>query len=103
MTLRILRAITSVVAAATGLLLAYGLIYAMEGMTTRVPVSQLHELGISTLWMVPWTIISPALWLRRQRALSNYFVSQELMFFFTGLGSSSQCSKLACGDAAIRL
>jgi hypothetical protein len=57
MTLRILRAITSVVAAATGLLLAYGLIYAMEGMTTRVPVSQLHELGISTLWMVPWTIL----------------------------------------------
>lgn len=57
MTLRILRAITSVVAAATGLLLVYGFIYAMEGMTTRVPVSQLHELGISTLWMVPWTIL----------------------------------------------
>ncbi|MGC2465922.1 MAG: hypothetical protein WA517_12065 [Candidatus Acidiferrum sp.] len=57
MTLRILRAIASVVAAATGLLLVYGLIYAMEGMTTRVPVSQLHELGISTLWMVPWTIL----------------------------------------------
>jgi len=57
MTLRILRAITSVVAAATGLLLVYGLIYAMEGMTTRVPVSQLYELGISTLWMVPWTIL----------------------------------------------
>jgi hypothetical protein len=57
MTLRILRAIASVVAAATGLLLAYGLIYAMEGMTTRVPVSQLHELEISTLWMVPWTIL----------------------------------------------
>ena len=43
MTLRILRAITSVVAAATGLLLAYGGIYAMESMTTRVPMSQLHE------------------------------------------------------------
>jgi hypothetical protein len=57
MTLRILRAITSAVAAATGLLLAYGITYAMEGMTTRVPVSQLHELGISTLWMVPWTIL----------------------------------------------
>ena len=57
MTLRILRAITSVVAAATGLLLAYGGIYAMESMTTRVPMSQLQELGISTLWMVPWTIL----------------------------------------------
>jgi len=57
MTLRILRAVASVVTAATGLLLAYGLVYAMEGMTTRVPISQLHELGISTLWMVPWTIL----------------------------------------------
>jgi hypothetical protein len=57
MSLRILRAIASVVAAATGLLLVYGLTYAMEGMTTRVHVSQLRELGISTLWMVPWTII----------------------------------------------
>jgi hypothetical protein len=57
MTLRILRAIAGVVAAATGLLLNYGFIYATEGMTTTVRVSQLHELGISTLWIVPWTIL----------------------------------------------
>jgi hypothetical protein len=57
MTLRVLRAIASVVAAATGLILYYGVVYAMEGMTTRVPTSPLHELGISTLWMLPLTIL----------------------------------------------
>lgn len=57
MTLRVLRAIASVVAAATGLILHYGFIYAMDGMTTRVPTIPLHELGISTLWMLPLTIL----------------------------------------------
>lgn len=55
MTLRVLRAIASVVAAATGLILSYGAVYAMEGMTTRVPTSPVHELGITTLWMLPLT------------------------------------------------
>jgi hypothetical protein len=57
MTLRVLRAIASVVAAATGLILSYGVVYSMEGMTTRVPTSPLHEFGISTLWMLPLTIL----------------------------------------------
>jgi len=29
----------------------------MEGMTTRLPMSRLHELVISTLWMIPWTLL----------------------------------------------
>ena len=57
MTLQGVRGILSIVAAATGLMLTYGFVYAMEGMTTRVPMTQLHELGISTLWMLPWTIL----------------------------------------------
>lgn len=57
MTLRFLRAIASVVAAATGSILFYGVVYAMEGLTPRLPTSPLHELGISTLWMLPVTIL----------------------------------------------
>jgi hypothetical protein len=57
MSLQALRAISSVAAAVTGLLLVYDIIYAMEGMTTRVPMNPLHELGITTLWMLPWTML----------------------------------------------
>lgn len=57
MSLQALRGISSVAAAVTGLLLVYGIIYAMEGMTTRLPMSPLHELGITTLWMLPWTML----------------------------------------------
>lgn len=49
---RLLRGICSVTAAVTGLLLAYGFIYAMEGVTTRIPTSPLRELGTTSLWMV---------------------------------------------------
>jgi hypothetical protein len=38
----------------TGLLLVYGVTYAMEGMTTRISMAPLHELMITTLWMLPW-------------------------------------------------
>jgi hypothetical protein len=57
MTLRALRGIASVTAAGTGLLLVYGAVYAMEGMTTRIPMNPLHELGITTLWTLPLTIL----------------------------------------------
>jgi hypothetical protein len=57
MTLRALRGVSSVTAAATGLLLVYGFVYAMEGMTRRIPMNSLRELGITTLWMLPWTML----------------------------------------------
>lgn len=57
MTLPALRGIASVTAAATGLLLIYGFVYAMEGMTTRIPMNPLHELGITTLWTLPLTVL----------------------------------------------
>lgn len=46
-----------ITAAATGLLLVYGVVYAMEGMTTRIPISPLRDLGITTLLMLPWTML----------------------------------------------
>lgn len=52
-----LRGIARFTAAVTGLLLAYGFVYAMEGMTTRMPMSRWHELAITTLWMLPWTLL----------------------------------------------
>ncbi len=57
MTLKALRGLSSVTAAVTGLLLVYGLIYALEGMSTTIPINRLHELGAATLWMVPWTML----------------------------------------------
>src|SRR5438132_2003259 len=57
MNLAVLRGTAKLTAGLTGLLLAYGIVYAMEGMTTRLPMSRLHELLISTLWMLPWTLL----------------------------------------------
>ena len=57
MTLLAVRGISRVTAAATGLLLVYGVVYAMEGMTTRIPMSPLRELGITTVWILPWTML----------------------------------------------
>ena len=57
MNLAALRGTSKVTAGLTGLLLVYGIVYAMEGMTTRVPMSRLHELLIATLWMLPWTLL----------------------------------------------
>ncbi len=48
---------SKITAGLTGLLLVYGITYAMEGMTTRLPTSRLHELVITTLWMLPWTLL----------------------------------------------
>jgi hypothetical protein len=55
--LPVLRGTSKVTAALTGLLLVYWTVYAMEGMTTRLPISRVHELVISTLWMLPWTLL----------------------------------------------
>ena len=57
MTWLALRGISRVTAATTGLLLVYGVVYAMEGMTTRIPTTPLRELGITTIWILPWTML----------------------------------------------
>src|ERR1700746_1276457 len=41
----------------TGLVLVYGVVYAMEGMTTRIQMSTIRELATSTLWMLPWALL----------------------------------------------
>jgi hypothetical protein len=52
-----LRGILRMLAGVTGLLLVYGFVYAMEGMTTRIPTSPIRELLMSTLWMLPWALL----------------------------------------------
>ena len=52
----ILRGTARVLAAAAGLLLAYGMIFALEGMTTRIPVVAVGELATVTLWTTPWML-----------------------------------------------
>jgi hypothetical protein len=57
MILPVLRGTSKITAGLTGLLLVYGIAYAMEGMTTRLPMSRFHEIVIATLWMLPWTLL----------------------------------------------
>jgi hypothetical protein len=53
----LLRGISRVTAAATALLLMYGITYAMEGMTTRLPETPLHEVVFRVLYMLPWMLL----------------------------------------------
>ena len=56
MILPALRGISKFTAGVTGLLLVYEVVYAMESMTTRIP-NPWQELAITTLWMLPWTLL----------------------------------------------
>lgn len=53
----LLRGISRVTAAGTALLLVYGITYAMEGMTTRLPETLLHELAFGTLFALPYMLV----------------------------------------------
>lgn len=57
MTILYLRGLLRVTAAIAGLLLIYGIVFAMEGMTTRVPMSAVRELATTTFWMLPWMLL----------------------------------------------
>lgn len=45
------------IAATAGLLLVYGSIFALEGMTTRLPTSTAKELALTSLWTTPWMLL----------------------------------------------
>lgn len=51
------RGVLQIIAASSGLLLVYGVVYAMEGMTDRLPTTSLRELMGATVLMVPWTLL----------------------------------------------
>jgi hypothetical protein len=53
----LLRGISRITAAGSALLLIYGISYAMEGMTTRLPETVLHELAFGTLYLLPWMLL----------------------------------------------
>jgi hypothetical protein len=46
-----------ILAATTGLLLAYGITFALEGMTTRIPTTATWELATVALWTAPWLLL----------------------------------------------
>jgi len=47
------RGILRIAAALSGLFLVFGIVYAMEGMSTRLPTTGFRELVVSTAFMVP--------------------------------------------------
>ncbi|MDE3202476.1 MAG: hypothetical protein KGN79_16320 [Acidobacteriota bacterium] len=53
----LVRGILRIVAASSGLLLIFAVIYAMEGMTTRLPTTSFRELLVSVVCMVPWILL----------------------------------------------
>jgi hypothetical protein len=53
----ILRGTARILAAATGLLLVYGVTFALEGMTTRIPTTATWELVTGALWTAPWLLL----------------------------------------------
>jgi hypothetical protein len=53
----LLRGISRVTASVTALLLIYGIAYAMEGMTTRLHETPLHEVAFHVLYMLPWMLV----------------------------------------------
>jgi hypothetical protein len=54
---RLVRGFCNVTAVTTGVLLSYGLTYAMEGMTTRIRTTSVLELATTTVLMLPWTLL----------------------------------------------
>jgi hypothetical protein len=53
----LVRGVSQFIAAASGLLLVFGVTYAMEGMTSRLPMSTAKELLTVTTFMLPWTLL----------------------------------------------
>jgi len=53
----ILRGTARVLASMTGLMLVYGSIFALEGMTTRIPLAATRELATVSLWTAPWMLL----------------------------------------------
>jgi hypothetical protein len=54
----ILRGTARILSAATGLLLMYGITFALEGMTTRIPTTAAWgELATGVLWTAPWLLL----------------------------------------------
>ena len=52
-----LRGAARVAAATTGLLLIYGIVFALEGMTTRLPITPARELLVTSVWTAPWMLL----------------------------------------------
>jgi hypothetical protein len=53
----LVRGTSQLIAAATGLLLVFGVVYAMEGMASRLPTTTARELIVATAFMLPWTLL----------------------------------------------
>jgi hypothetical protein len=53
----ILRGTARILASMTGLLLVYGITFALEGLTTRVPTSAVWELATGSLWTALWLLL----------------------------------------------
>ena len=51
------RGIFRIIAASSGLLVAFGLVYAMDAMASRLPITLLRELLMSVGFMLPWALL----------------------------------------------
>jgi hypothetical protein len=53
----LIRGLCRLTAALLAILFVYGVTFAMEGMTTRIPTSALREIVLTTLWLAPIAVV----------------------------------------------
>ena len=107
---KILRGTARILTTVTGLLLAYGITFALEGMTTRVPTSPVRELVTVSLFTAPWLLLFCSglqdfeivtrrkwvLWLR-------VFAITLFLYYFDRYTSLSILTKIAMPPLAVGL
>jgi hypothetical protein len=57
MTRLLIRGLCRLTAGLLAILFVYGVTFAMEGMTTRIPTSAIREVVLTTLWFVPIALV----------------------------------------------
>lgn len=97
-----------VIAAAAGLLLVYGWIFALAGMTTRLPSTLAKEVGLTSLWTTPWMllffsgVIDLSIAARKNFVLWAGIVAALLFLFYFGRYTSlSALTKIASPFIAV--
>jgi hypothetical protein len=107
---KILRGTVRIVTAVTGLLLAYGITFALEGMTTRVPTSAVRELATVSLFTAPWLLLFCSglqdfvIVTRKQWVLwLGVFAITLFLYYFDRYTSLSILTKIAMPPVAVGL
>lgn len=95
-----LRALAKLLTATTGLLLFYEIVFAMEGITTRIAMNSWKELALAIVWTLPWTLLMFSGLEDVHQLLQSHLVTSigvlltvTLLFYFERGTTSGQLTK----------